>query len=163
MHKVLMYAVVVTAIIGCATVRAPGETMEKRSGLTDNQRAISAIAKDIEALKSEFPQLAEFSVKTHSNLDRLHVSYAYKTHEPKRRAGWLGAVPHPDSDGIWFYIDIHDANSMAQIHTQPVTGRRLRFGKDHVQFLILEGSATQRISEHLERIMKKHGVQFGVR
>ena len=93
--------------------------------------AIRAIAKDIAALKDRYPQLADFDVDKHCQPDDLKISYGYRTHDPEHRGGWTAAVPNPDPDGIWFYIDFHDPKSMRQIHTQPVVRecRRSNSGK----------------------------------
>ena len=73
--------------------------------------------------------------------------------------GWAGGVPNPDSDGIWFYVDLHDADSQAQIHTQPVTAN-LCLGKKRVSFLILEGEGTNSVAGRIHAILTAHGVTF---
>lgn len=119
--------------------------------------AIRAIARDIAGLKASHPQLADFDVDKHCHPDRLSISYGYKTHEPTGRGGWTAAVPNPDPDGVWFYIDFHDPGSMRQIHTQPVVLERRR-GDKRVMFLILEGEKTKALAGHIDRILARHGV-----
>jgi len=121
------------------------------------QQAILGIAADIEQLRAKFPQLQDFSVHTHCNVERLSVDYAYKTHRAEKPVGWVGGVPNPDAQGVWFTIDFHDPDSTAQIHTQPVT-ERLWFQDLKVTFLILQGSDTNPIHTHLAEILRKHGV-----
>ena len=120
-------------------------------------KAILSIGKAIEALKGEYPQLRSFSVRGNANKAGLYITYNFNTHQPAHRAGWAGAVPNPDANGIWFYIDFHDPDSPAQIHTQPVTAP-LYFGKKRVSFLILEGNDTKPVSAAISRILNAHGV-----
>src|SRR5215831_8625236 len=85
------------------------------------QRTLRAIAEDIGKLKNEFPQLKEFSLAANFSAENLIIDYAYHTHQSHVPGGWRAHVPEPDDDGIWFYIDFHEPNSQAQIHTQPET------------------------------------------
>jgi len=124
------------------------------------QEALRAIARDIEALKGEHPQLAEFSVEMHLDEERLSIGYSYHTHRSERRGGWVAAAPNPDADGIWFHIDFHDPDSTAQIHTQPVM-QELRYGDMRVAYLILEGEETKPVGEKLYKILLASGVQSG--
>ena len=119
---------------------------------------LRAIAQDIAALKPEFTQLSEFSVANSIGTDRLSINYAYHTHTAPRRGGWTSGVPNPDDDGIWFYIDFHDASSTAQIHTQPVYPA-LHLGDKLVEFLILEGARTRPVTGRITAILKAHGAQ----
>ncbi len=121
-----------------------------------DREVIAAIAADIEKLAKEFPQLAQFDVKTALNRDNLSVSYGYHTHEPRHRGGWTSGVPNPDDDGIWFYIDLHDPKSMSQIHTQPMI-RCQHMGSKRVSFLLLEGPKTKSVAGRLQRILDAHG------
>ncbi len=82
--------------------------------------AIQAIAQDLEALRGQYPQLAEFSARTSCDLARLAITCAYHTQEPAKGGGWTAGVPSPDEDGVWLCVDLHDPASTAQIHTQPV-------------------------------------------
>lgn len=119
---------------------------------------LTTIAMDIERLKSAYPQLAGFNRATHLHLDKQSISYGYHTHRSKRRGGWTAAVPNPNPDGIWFYIDVHDPASTRQIHTQPVV-ERLFFEDQHVTFLILEGKNTTRVAAKLRAILLARGVR----
>lgn len=123
----------------------------------DYQAVLSEIKSDLSKLGGEFPQLRDFPDRVEYNAERLSISYAYHTHEPKRRGGWTAGVPNPDADGIWFYIDFHDPGSSAQIHTQPVTAP-LCIGSRKVSFLILEGKKTKPVSGKIRSILNKHGV-----
>jgi len=118
---------------------------------------LKKIGNEISALRRDYPQLADFSPAKHVQLESLIISYEYKTHEPPRRGGWTSGVPHPDPDGVWFYIDFHDPNSMAQIHTQPVVPKG-RIGDKAVMFLILEGNKTKPLSGKIWEILKNNGI-----
>ena len=127
----------------------------------DYARAMQDIARDIGALKPDFPQLAGFSAAT-SSAEPLKISYGFHTHRPPASGGWSSGVPNPDSDGVWFYIDFHDADSTAQIHTQPMTAIQC-IGDMRVSFLILEGDATKQLEGDIEKILRDHGVGRCVR
>jgi hypothetical protein len=124
----------------------------------DFEKLITGIAVDIAKLKHRYPQLANFSSKKHTDIKNLSISYDYRTHQPERRPGWVGSVPNPDNDGVWFYIDLHDPSSMAQIHTQPVT-LPMCVGEKRVSFLILEGKRTKSLGKDITLILKRHGVE----
>ena len=117
---------------------------------------ISNIANDILKLKKDYPQIANFNIEYNLHKDRLMISYDYHTHEPKFRGGWSSYVPDPDDDGIWFYIDIHDKNSMAQIHTQPIVPE-FQIGNKILFMLIKEGENTKSISPELNKILQRYG------
>lgn len=116
-----------------------------------------AIARDIEGLKSSYPQLKAFSVTNHVDLPQLRVTYEFTTHAPLRQGGWTSGVPNPNRDGIWFFLDFHDPRSDAQIHTQPITSEAY-FGDKAVSFLILEGAETRSIQGAVWKILMAHGV-----
>jgi len=141
----------------CAATRNDKQSTEPEMKTTSYAEAIQAIARDIEDIATAFSQLADFSADKHCDPERLTISYAYHTHRPQGRAGWAGAVPNPDADGIWFHIDFHDPDSMAQIHTQPVVIDR-RYGDKRVMFLILEGKETKHVSAELQQILQRNGV-----
>ena len=124
----------------------------------DYPKILLAVAGDIAALKDEFPQLRDFSPSDHAHPDSLQISYDFHTHRPQGRAGWTSGVPHPDDDGLWFYLDFHDQGSMAQIHTQPVVPKGTLGGKV-VMLLILEGAATRPLAARIWKILKEHGAQ----
>ena len=136
----------------------PTQAVAPQTAMTPEQLAVLAIATDIEKLTHEFRQLQTFKVKDDFHPDSLAIDYGFHTHQPQGRAGWTGAVPNPDNDGLWFYIDLHDANSTAQIHTQPVT-QRLCLGKKRVSFLILEGEGTNSVAGRIHAILTAHGVR----
>ncbi len=123
----------------------------------DYAKVLEAIATDIEALKGEYPQLANFAVADHLDPGELTVTYGFNTKQSDRMGGWVACVPNPKEDGIWFYICAHDPNSMEQIHTQPVVPPMF-LGKKKVTYLILEGAETKRFNAALSAILKKHGV-----
>ena len=120
---------------------------------------IKSIAEDITVLKKTHPQLKEFSADKHVDIENLRIDYGYHTHEPEHTGGWTSGVPNPNPDGVWFYIDLHDRNSTAQIHTQPITGPSFHFGDKQVGFLILEGSETQSISGEIVSILERHAAK----
>lgn len=140
------------ALLASGTVTASEYAADADAG------TLASIARDIEGLKKGYPQLAEFS--TESNLDAagLTISYAYRTHEPKRTGGWTSGVPNPDEDGIWFHLDFHDPASTAQIHTQPMSTSRQCLADKVVGFLILEGPKTNSVNDAIWLILRKHGV-----
>jgi len=110
-------------------------------------------------LKETYPQLKEFSTDKHVDIENLKLDYSYHTHEPERTGGWTSGVPNPDPDGIWFYIDLHDKDSTAQKHTQPVTGISIEFGNKKICFLILQGSETKSISGEIISIFERNGAK----
>ena len=124
----------------------------------DYRKSLQEIARQIQALGSEYPQLADFSKTGLVDLDRLVIEYQFHTHAPQRTGGWTSGVPNPDEDGIWFHIDIHDPDSQAQIHTQPVVRTAITLGKKVALLLMLEGRknkpAEGRIWEIVERVAR---------
>jgi hypothetical protein len=127
----------------------------------DYARVMQDIARDIGALKPDYPQLAGFTAATASG-DALKISYGFHTHQAAASGGWSSGVPNPDNDGVWFYIDFHDPDSTAQIHTQPMSAVQC-LGDKRVSFLILEGDATKRLEAEIEKILRDHGVGRCVR
>ncbi|MBI3552531.1 MAG: hypothetical protein HY077_08425 [Elusimicrobia bacterium] len=121
-------------------------------------KILRAVARDIARLRGEFPQLKEFSSTRSVDPEHLTIGYAYHTHEPRRRGGWTAQVPNPDDDGVWLYIDFHEPDSQAQIHTQPMTPDFCLAGK-RVSFLILEGSKTKSLQGRIWSILKGRGVR----
>lgn len=139
-------------------------TSVSAAGIAQSAEAkiLKKVARDIEKLKSDFPQLEDFSVRKHfdSSLKRQPVPaivYSFHTHAARHAGGWTAGVPNPDDDGVWFYIDLHDPDSTAQIHTQPVT-MSLCLGDKRVSFLILEGAGTKSLDPVIREILRKHGV-----
>lgn len=123
----------------------------------DYAAILKRITQDIEALKPDHAQLETFSAQENLDVDTLTVSYAYHTHRSARRGGWTAGVPNPNDDGIWFRVDFHDADSIAQIHSQPASIPRC-IGHKRVTFLILEGADTKPVGGAIAKILEKHGV-----
>ena len=121
------------------------------------QTFITAVARDIESLKPRYPQLQNFSLEKHVDPKNLWIDYAFHTRQAQHKGGWTSGVPNPEPDGIWFYIDLHDSNSTAQIHTQPIIPDYGRIDGKIVWFLILEGAATKSIAQDIALIFKRHG------
>jgi hypothetical protein len=103
------------------------------TGESQHREFIRGVSEDIAKLKERYPQLQEFSPAEHADIAQLKMSYGYRTHGAERGGGWSGAVPNPNPDGIWFYIDLHDPDSKAQIHTQPVPNSYGRLGDKSVR------------------------------
>ncbi len=110
-------------------------------------------------LKADYPQLKDFFPDKNVEIKNLEISYGFKTHPSTRGAGWVAAVPNPDEDGIWFYIDFHDPSSTRQIHTQPVIIPAY-IGDKKVSFLILEGKKTKSIEGLIWKILEKNGIKI---
>jgi hypothetical protein len=128
------------------------------SGDFDYTGPIKRIVTDIANLKSSFPQLEDFSAAENLNASEIKISYGYHTHQPEQRGGWTSGVPNPDEDGIWFYIDFHDVDSTAEIHTQPVTAS-ICIGDKKVSFLSLEGKHTKPVDGTIFQVLEKHGAK----
>lgn len=121
---------------------------------------IEAVARDIERLGRDYPQLRRFSAARHCDPARLVIEYGYHTHAPTGRGGWTAGVPNPDPDGVWLYIDLHDPGSTAQIHTQPVVMPR-RYGDQRVMVLLLDGEETRPLGAALSQVLERNGVEAG--
>jgi hypothetical protein len=124
----------------------------------DRFSILKAVAMDIEKLKTDFPQLREFSAAEHLRADPPSIGYAFRTRAPERTGGWTSGVPNPDADGIWFHIDLHDPGSELQLHTQPVTAS-LCLGKDRVSFLMREGRDTRSVYGPIWSALSKQGAR----
>ena len=122
----------------------------------DYARVMQQITDDIAALKNTYPQLAGFDAARAFSAAQLTLTYDFHTHAPEPRGGWTSGVPNPDADGLWFYIDLHDADSSAEIHTQPITATSC-LGAKRVSFLILEGERTRPIGSAIAKILQRHG------
>ena len=147
--RILRLSITVSIVLGCSTVFAGG---------LDYSGTLKDVAREIAALKGHYPQLRDFSVTKNVNVDDLKISYGYHTHKSEGRGGWTAGVPNPDDDGVWFYIDFHDPNSTAQIHTQPMIAPNC-IGDKRVSFLILEGTRTKRLDDAIWKILQEHGVK----
>jgi len=130
------------------------------AGVEDHTAVCAQIARDIEGLRGEFPQLAEFSAARH--LRGCHIDYTFRCHEPKHQGGWTSGVPNPDPDGVWFHIRLWDRDepteATAQIYTQPVVPR-YTLGSAQVTFLILEGGKTKSLHGRLLEVMRGRGLK----
>ena len=91
-----------------STFSQNGSNVARNPGLAPYQSAIGRIAKAIERLAPEYPQLAGFSARKHCDRARLVIEYDYKTRRAPRRGGWTAGVPEPAQDEIWFYIEFVD-------------------------------------------------------
>jgi hypothetical protein len=126
--------------------------------------ALQAVARDIAALKSQFPQLRAFSADTHFRAEDLVVDYAYRTYRPQPQVGrpfggWSVQVPNPYADGVWFYINFHDPDLALQIDTQPAMVPMLCFDRMRFTFLILEGKETKPLDGPIRAILTPHGAR----
>jgi len=131
-------------------------TFGAHAGEIDYTRVLHDVARDIEALKSTYPQLAQFEAAKMVRAE-AELSYGFHTHAAPKTGGWTSGVPNPDADGVWFYIDFHDPDSTAEIHTQPVIAAQCIRDK-RVSLLILEGSATRSMEGEIQKILRHHGV-----
>jgi hypothetical protein len=124
----------------------------------DDLKTLKLVARDIEKLRASFPQLEEFSLIKNLLAGPPRIDYAFHTHKQERIGGWTSEAPNPDRDGVWFYIDIHDASSKLEIHTQPVTAP-LCLGDQRVTFLILEGKDTKPLYGSIWKTLEKQGAK----
>lgn len=126
----------------------------------DPAAVLDEIARDIAALKSEFPQLKDFVVPQSYEEDNYEISYRFNALDPQGDGGWSGGTPSPKDDGVWFYISVHSPLSTRQIHTQPITlGTYL--GSYRFQFLLKEGKHTKSVQSAVWKIFREHGVVDG--
>jgi hypothetical protein len=145
--------------LGALALLVALSTSARAASEYDYAATIKAIASDIAGLRTDFPQLREFSATQNVLFDRLAVDYAYRTHRHRGSGGgWQAQAPNPDDNGVWLYIDFHDAGSRAQIHTQPMTPA-LCLGDKRVTFLLLEGDRTKPLGEPVGAILHAHGVK----
>jgi hypothetical protein len=122
------------------------------------ETALRGIAEAIEALKPEYPQLAEFSLERSFGAGQLTIAYFYRTGPPDRHGGWTSGFPKPADDGLALSIDLHDPKSDLQMHTQPAVPL-FRFRDKAVMLLMVEGSATRSLRVPLLRIFEQHDVR----
>jgi hypothetical protein len=125
----------------------------------DYAGAITRIADGIAGLKPAHPKLQDFSPAANLRANQETIWYQFHTHDPPKTGGWTSGVPNPDDDGIWFFIDFHDPNSRAEVHTQPVTGPPMCIGAKHVSFLILQGKATPSVYGPIWTVLRAQGVK----
>ena len=156
---------VVTWSTGCAgagSAPAPGAAGAARDAAgTDYAALCRAIAADIEALRDEFPQLADFDADKAIVKESCTIGYTYKCHPATHVGGWTAAAPNPDPDGLWFHLGIWDEQDPeeagAQVNTQPAIPP-WRIGARRVTFLILEGDETRSVAAEIFEILTRHGL-----
>ena len=73
-------AIVALVLSACAAKQSPSP-----ASAVSEEKAICRIAADIERVSDEFPQLAEFSAKTHCDSTRLVIQYGFHTHRARRQ------------------------------------------------------------------------------
>ena len=137
---------------------APASAQRQGPSTDPYASTLLAIARSIEGLKPEYPQLAEFSASAHTDVDGLKVTYAYRTERPAPTGGWTSGVPSPTEGGVWLYVDFHDVASASEIHTQPVVPR-YRFRDKKAMLLLREGTGTKPLEGAIVRILLAHGVR----
>lgn len=120
---------------------------------------ITEIGRDLAALVQDHPLFQDFSCTKHVHPRALRIDYAFRTHDDPKKKGWLKGVPNPDPDGIWLYIDFHDPDSQAQLHTQPVVPRA-SIGAKEVLFLLFQGQGTDSLELRIRNILEAHGIRF---
>jgi hypothetical protein len=147
----------VWAAVGAGRVYAQAGIMRDQRRDPAYESTLRAIAEAIEALKPEYPQLAEFSVERTFNGPHLHIAYYYRVDPPRRTGGWGGGVPWPRDDGLNLFIDFHDPQSTQQLHTQPRVPL-FRFKNKAVMLLMVEGKQTKSLRRTIVRIFEEHGV-----
>jgi len=151
-YKQVLFFVLLIVLI----VLSRGNSM---ADMKSYQKFIKKVSQEISELKGSYPQLKEFSIDKNTDIENLSIDYAYHTHDSQSSGGWTSGVPNPDPDGIWFYIDLHDKDSMAQIHTQPMTGISLHVGDKRVCFLMLQGTDTESVEGKILSILEKNGAK----
>jgi hypothetical protein len=152
-RKVFLVVLMVVSISGAAILMVVTAAERDYSGI------MKSIAGDIEKLKLQYPQLKDFSVSNNLNLRDLAIVYAYHTRSPEKTGGWTSGVPHPNEDGVWFYFDLHDPNSTAEVHTQPMVTVPMCLGSKNLSFLSLEGSHTTSIDGAIWKILRSYGAR----
>jgi len=120
---------------------------------------IEAIAVEIEQLKADYPQLAEFSATRNIEQRALGIGYGFRTQEAPRTGGWTSGTPVPDDGGVWLSIAFFDPESRLQMHTQPRVHARTCFRDLYVQVLMREGKETRSVQAPIWKILRKHGVR----
>ena len=149
------------ATVACSTppgqAASPAQPPTSEASVRDYPAICAAIAGEIESLRPRYPQLADY--RADSARSQCSIDYAYHTHR-ESGGGWSGGVPHPDRDGIWFYIGLWDrANpaSARQLDTQPDSGNQWIRDR-RVTFLVLEGTETSPVEQELRVILERHGM-----
>jgi hypothetical protein len=149
-------------LVACSNASKPAEPTAPAAN--DYPAICKAIAEDIEALRPAYPQLTEYRADLATEQDECKIRYQWHTHAPTRAGGWTAGVPHPDPDGIWFYLGIWDptdpAEASAQINTQPVLPP-WRLGTRKITFLHLEGEQTRPVAGAIVTILRARGMTDG--
>lgn len=131
----------------------PSTAPPRARGVQDD--VLEALVRDIEALRARCPQLAAFDAKRDLHAEERVISYDFHTHAAARRGGWRSGVPEPDRDGVWLYIDIHRADSTAQIHTQPFGLPSWDVAGDRLLFIMFEGEKTHACYAEVKAAIEK--------
>lgn len=118
---------------------------------------MEAVARDIAKMKDRHPQLRDYSPDRNLDVENQRIVYAFRTHRARHSGGWTSGVPNPDPDGVWFHIDLHDPESSAQIHTQPIAPDFGRIDGKVVWFLLLEGTHTKSLAGEMASILNGLG------
>jgi len=121
-----------------------------------------AIARDIEALVPEYPQLANYRA---ADQQHCHISYSYKTVDvsdrsdmPTQRAGYRGGLPDVEPDGVFLYIGIWDPKDKYNSQLDMQVSGIYEVGDRRVTFLLFEGEQTKKLSAEVQRIFERRGV-----
>jgi hypothetical protein len=136
---------------GSHVVEARTETESDRIA----KATFADILRDVAALKSRCPELAEFDPLRHASNERMVLSYDYHTHRPEHLGGWRGGVPEPNDDGVWLYIDLHDPSSRAQLHTQPIGLPTYKVADRLLLFIMLEGRTVARCAPAVQAAVER--------
>lgn len=136
--------------------------LSKKKMSNNYKQICENIAKGIESLKKNYPQLKEFNVSKNLDKEKCKIEYEYKCHLSVNGVGWVSQVPNPDPDGLWLYINLWNKNdpveSFSQINTQPVMPLWY-INERCVTFLILEGKRTRSLDKEILKILKKYGLR----
>lgn len=143
---------------GAATATPSQDAERDEKPVESYESILRRIARSIEGLKGEHPQLSEFSAAAHCDGERLAITYGYRTVDAQKTGGWTSGVPSPTDHGVWFYIDFHDPDSKLQLHMQPVVPR-YRLRDKEVMLLLREGARTKTLEGKLARILLDHGAR----
>jgi hypothetical protein len=153
-----MRAVTLACLVACSGPTAPPKPQSPAG--VDYTALCHAIAGDIELLRRQYPQLAEYRAVDALRRD-CTIDFGWHTHRAAQTGGWSAGVPTPDADGIWFYIGIYDPNgpdAQSQINTQPVVPNWW-LGDRKVTFLLLEGAHTHSVASELHAILEHRGME----
>jgi len=124
----------------------------------DGEVVCAQISKDIEALKPDFPQLKDFQDST-ARRD-CTIDYTYHVGKLTGGAGWRGATPKPDPDGVWLHLELWDENSpnVSQLNLQRVEPP-MYIGSHRVTLVVLDGENTKSLYESIQKILLRNGLK----